>query len=209
MILVDKIKSLGYSVETIDEGIYRIFDFLTQEEQEFLHSLADNATEEEWQEEYVETLKESARHKFGREDIWQLEKEGLIGINPDWFDRTLTIPGMLPKTLAARMQDFFSAEEVVRPLITIQRHYPGTKLDEHVDQDHDPNLLYASVVYINDNFIDGELYFPERNLEIRPVERSLVVFSAAHGYLHGVKTVGPGPTRYAIASFIWRANAKV
>lgn len=206
MILLDKIKSLGYEVEIIDDGIYRIFNFLKDEEASFLHSFAKDATEEQWQEEYIQTLTETAIHQFGRTDIWELEKEGLLGINPDWFDRTITIPGMLPEILADRMQQFFNGEEKVTPLITIQRHYPGTRLDEHVDQDHDPNLMYASVAYINDDFIDGELYFPERKLEIRPVARSLVIFSAAQGYLHGVRMVGEGPTRYAIASFIWKNN---
>jgi hypothetical protein len=64
-------------------------------------------------------------------------------------------------------------------------------------------MKWAAVIYINDNYTDGELYFSEKQIAIRPPRRSMVVFPSTEEYWHGVKEVGPGPTRYALPAFVW------
>ncbi len=59
-----------------------------------------------------------------------------------------------------------------------------------------------SVVYfLNDNFIGGELVFPELDLIIKPEAGTLVCFPSDHYYIHGVNPVISGH-RYTIVTWM-------
>ena len=84
----------------------------------------------------------------------------------------------------------------------MQRQYEGVPLVAHVDNHTDNSLEYAAVFYLNDDYTNGEVYFVNQNIEMRPPIRSLLVFPTSDEWEHGVKEVGPGPHRYVIPSFI-------
>lgn len=48
---------------------------------------------------------------------------------------------------------------------------------------------FATILYLNDDFDGGELYFPDHGIEYSPRQGSLVLFSGGSGNLHGVKEV--------------------
>jgi 2OG-Fe(II) oxygenase superfamily len=50
----------------------------------------------------------------------------------------------------------------------------------------------AANLYLNDDFEGGELYFPMRDLVIKPKARQLILFPGGHEYIHGVKKVISG-----------------
>ncbi|MBC7983461.1 MAG: 2OG-Fe(II) oxygenase [Candidatus Obscuribacterales bacterium] len=59
-----------------------------------------------------------------------------------------------------------------------------------------------SVVYfLNDNFIGGELVFPDLDLIIKPEAGTLVCFPSDHNYIHGVNLVRSGH-RYTIVTWM-------
>ena len=191
------------AVELYDE-VYLIRDFISQEEIDFCLNLINSTTEEDWGKDYVDQLKRDALEEFGTEDYLTLVKQEKMSMNTEWLDKSIEIPGELPHTLSQRIQDLFSSEVAMGPMQTIQRHYPGSFMKEHVDQDHNSSLIYACVIYLNDDFNGGELYFPEIDLEVKPIKGSMMLFSASKKYLHGVKKVLDGPTRYAITGFVWK-----
>jgi hypothetical protein len=45
----------------------------------------------------------------------------------------------------------------------------------------------ACNIYINDNYSDGQVYFPERDYEIKPKANSLVMWAGNKHFIHGVK----------------------
>ncbi len=59
----------------------------------------------------------------------------------------------------------------------------------------------ATLVYINNDYDGGELYFPERNIYIKPKPRMLIMFPGNNNYLHGVSenTIA---TRFNLSFFI-------
>jgi len=59
------------------------------------------------------------------------------------------------------------------------------------------------VLYLNDDYLGGELYFSNLNLEFKFPKGSMVVFATGDEYMHGVKEILEGPTRYVITSFIF------
>lgn len=48
---------------------------------------------------------------------------------------------------------------------------------------------YTAIIYLNDNYDGGNLYFPEYNLEINHTPGQLVYFPAGAEYAHGVSMV--------------------
>jgi hypothetical protein len=100
---------------------------------------------------------------------------------------------------------------LTRPLFSdtlqIVRWPEGFEQHPHADSENPGGVphpyawrSYASIIYLNDDFEGGQIYFPDLRLAppIRP--GMLVFFPGTLGYLHGVTKVIRG-TRYTIASF--------
>lgn len=84
----------------------------------------------------------------------------------------------------------------------------GDKLDpphaDNTEPDGSPNATpwrnYGMVLYLNDDFEGGELFYPNYNMQIKPKPRSLAVHTAGMECLHGVREVTDG-TRHTLISF--------
>lgn len=82
----------------------------------------------------------------------------------------------------------------------------------HADKqlpDGTPNMYpqndIASLVYINDDYEGGEIFFPNQGLQFKPPRNSLIFFPGDVNFLHGVTTVTNG-TRYTMPSF-WKVKS--
>lgn len=62
------------------------------------------------------------------------------------------------------------------------------------------NLKYVGILYLNDDYAGGDLYFPEHNISIHPNAGSMYIFSGGVENIHGVTEITEG-TRYSIVSF--------
>lgn len=75
----------------------------------------------------------------------------------------------------------------------------GTDMYAHVDQyDGDSNIRYGLVMYLNDGFDGGQIYYPDYDLEVTP-EPGLLVMHPGN-IVHGVRMVNSG-VRYNMTSF--------
>lgn len=105
-----------------------------------------------------------------------------------------------------------AVEDVIgRPVknMTMSGHkYPtGSWAAPHSDSselDGTPNAWqmnkYACILYLNDEYTGGEIYFPQHNIDIAPGPGSLVVFEGSHEFLHGVREITSGD-RFTILAF--------
>lgn len=59
---------------------------------------------------------------------------------------------------------------------------------------------FTTMMYLNDNFTGGEIFFPHENLEIKPKPGMLVLFSGDASLPHGVRQITEG-TRYVNTTF--------
>lgn len=59
---------------------------------------------------------------------------------------------------------------------------------------------YGSVIYLNDGYEGGEIYFPEYGIELKPKPGTVVFFPSNNMYNHGVKPITSG-IRYTSAQF--------
>ena len=68
---------------------------------------------------------------------------------------------------------------------------------------------YAGVIYLNDNYTDGELFLssPDPHIVLRPEKGMLVVFGGGDGFMHGVRAPY-GATRYTMPCWFTRDAAQ-
>lgn len=71
--------------------------------------------------------------------------------------------------------------------------------DCHSDNEGGSEIEYGVVIYLNDNFVGGELHYPDRDLTIKP-EKGMLVYHSGD-VLHEVLKVTSGD-RYTLTSFI-------
>lgn len=140
-----------------------------------------------------------------------------------WKNRIIKIdriaePVKSPMIAAARR-----IEKIVGGVNGIDRLYPDTlefvrwtkgyELTPHADAEFPdkskhpfPYREFASMVYLNEDYIGGKLYFPNKNYTPEVRAGTLAFFPGTLEYLHGVTEVTEG-VRYTMAMF-WSRNPK-
>lgn len=103
--------------------------------------------------------------------------------------------------------EFKFGRKLENALPGIRRWDAGEEQELHGDgenRDGTPNQTYivdyGSIMYINDNYIGGEIYFPQHNIEITPRAGMLIFFPSGQYYLHGVRKILEG-VRYTSPHF--------
>jgi hypothetical protein len=200
----EHISGMGYDFEEIYNNIFLINNFLTEEDVRPLWKIINNATQEDWEEDYRNSQKALALRKYGRDDIDTLISEGIMEYTHDWSDKAIAIPQEYTKNLNKKISEIFKFDTNLwyGDIDTIQRQYSGSELREHIDSDGDPDILYAVIGYLNDDYLDGELYFSNIGIKIRPPKNSIIIFPDGKDYKHGVAAPGDGPLRYALPTFV-------
>lgn len=83
----------------------------------------------------------------------------------------------------------------------IARFEAGAKMHEHFDSSR-PNDI-ATLIYINDDYDGGEIYFPDYDVSIKPRAGDLVCFPDNPAFVHGVKLITSG-VRYTTPRWFTR-----
>lgn len=207
--LSEQLTKLGYSFKKIEDSIFMVYDFLTDNQVEKLYSYILSASDKDWETHYLEGVVGLAERKYGRTDIENLVEEGLVEITHHWKDKNLGMPYELSEPLAIKIKEIFSFDKTLKfdGVGTIQRQYSESPLPAHVDNHADPSIEYAVIMYINDDYNGGELYFSNLDIELKPLAKSLMIFPSHEVYKHGVKSPSDGPIRYVMPSFVRKNNA--
>ena len=204
-LLHDVIANSGYEYKRLANDAYLVYNFLTKEEQAALFKLADETLPPQWSFHYLKELEDMGRDLYNRTDIASLIIEGKLMLIPRNMDQIISTEPLeeIADRITNRLNDQFLPEGYKSIKYgVIQRHYEGVHLDDHRDTDCNPNLKYATVVYLNDEFGGGEIYFKDEDLtmEMKPIPRSMLIFNANR--LHGTNPVIGKETRYVLTSFI-------
>jgi hypothetical protein len=204
--LKDALEKDNFQIEEITDDVLLVKDFLSKEELDQFFNIIDSTPNEDWFVEYHANLKNFCLQKFGRDDVDNLVAEGKFEITQNWQDKNLNIKDhSFQRDLFDRLNNLVQQSDDTIELsgfATIQRMQEGVELKAHTDQDTDPSIRYAAILYLNNDYIDGELFFPNNGLEFKPKPGSMLIFPGTAEYNHGVKHVGPGPIRYVLVGFI-------
>lgn len=164
-------------VNLLSPDIYEIEDFVTVDQQTKIL-------------EYCKSLDES--------DWWHKDQEGTffygkqkLGQLPEIFD-----------DINHNVQNLFSNFLYIGD-VALQRYLDKEPMQTHRDywiKDLDYYIRYGIVIYYNDDYIGGEIEYPELGIVHKPKARSLVL----HGgnILHGPKKVVGDSIRYFSTAFV-------
>jgi hypothetical protein len=170
-----------------EEEIWVYRNFLNQEEISEIYNVSKNLGDEAWG-------GDAARHTI------------------EWYNgrSSLIVPELFP--VRNKIQDLVQGYKVT-PGESLARMWPGDTMHEHEDScgpegtdDTDDNNTcaiteYGCVVYINDDFEGGDLYYPKLGLSYTPSAGDLVIHGSR--IRHGVSEVKSG-IRYVYPSFLYR-----
>jgi hypothetical protein len=170
-----------------EEEIWVYRNFLSQEEVSNIYNEAKNFNEEFWG-------GDAARHTI------------------EWYNgrSSLIVPELIP--VRKKIQDLVQGYNVT-PGESLARMFTGDTMHEHEDscgdegtnETDDNNTCaitqYGCVVYINDDFEGGDLYYPKLGLSYTPSAGDLVIHGSR--IKHGVSKVTSG-TRYVYPSFLYK-----
>jgi hypothetical protein len=197
----------GYNTEVFHDQVLFVKDFLQPEELSTILEIIETTPDEDWAIEYTKNLARFCMEKFGRDDVENLVKEGKFEITQGWEDKNLNITTKpISATLQGRLGRLLELADPSLELAgfgTLQRMQAGVELKAHTDQHTDPSIRYAAILYINDDYKDGTLFFKNKeNSDLRPKPGTLLIFPGNEEYEHGVRFVGEGPIRYVTVGFM-------
>lgn len=77
--------------------------------------------------------------------------------------------------------------------------YEGAGTHFRVHADHGPTYVatISAVIYLNDNYEGGELWFPRFNIDLKPKQGDIVIFPSTFIYEHASKEMISG-TKYSV-----------
>jgi len=81
-------------------------------------------------------------------------------------------------------------------LLSILKYGTTGYLPEHQDQGVSSRVL-STVAYLNDDYVGGEIYFPQIDVQIKPEAGSIIFFPSNFVFSHTVKPITKG-FRYAV-----------
>lgn len=202
---LDHFSSAGLAAREIYPGIFVVDDFITSEDISAIELFIDGMTQEDWSKSYTESLFAFIEEQYGVKTMEEAQALGHeIQIDQNWVDKNATLPLEITQSINTKLDRLFSSfpDLDLQGVGSIQRQYEGVSLSYHVDSLSNPAVVFANVIYVNDDFTGGELHFPEIDVTYTPEKGALIIFPSADEYLHGVKPVGAGPTRYALPAFV-------
>lgn len=80
------------------------------------------------------------------------------------------------------------------------RYSVGGEYKEHVDHGKVNNRVVSGLIYLNGDYIGGELYFPRFDLTIKPEVGMLVLFPSGYTHIHSSLPILSG-TKYAVVTW--------
>ena len=97
---------------------------------------------------------------------------------------------------------YFTNAIRITDMVRVSRRKAGEWMPTHRDQgssSEQDDIKFGAIVYLNDNYEGGELYYPEFELKIKPKKGSLIIHKSTH--LHKVLKVTKG-IKYSMTTFI-------
>jgi hypothetical protein len=184
--------------------IFLVENFISQADRVSLLDFATTSSEDDWSIRYKkDRYTEASLNNPEKSKGFDLEVESR---NKFWDDKILEIPEIYKdctNDLWNKLNLFFKGKYKLPEITTIQRQYSGSDLSVHNDNGYKKNLQRAIVIYLNDDYSGGELFFPDHKLNFKPDAGSMITFPGTDEYMHGVTEVKDGPTRYVISVFAY------
>jgi hypothetical protein len=204
--IVERFREFNYKSYEVIPGVVVVENFITEKKSNILIKFGEDAAQNEWETEYYDNFVKFCEEKFGRTDVDNLLEEGLIEITNNWIDKIISVNQFeFVSEMTKHLKEILSVwpKLYFRGFGVVQRQYEGVPLIAHTDIHTDKQVKYAAILYLNDDYVDGEVYWVKKDFKIKPKKGSLLIFPGGEEFEHGVEAPGKGPTRYVMPSFIY------
>lgn len=91
--------------------------------------------------------------------------------------------------------------------INFVRYQPGDHFAVHADHGFSYICTVSSIVYLNDNYSGGELFFPYMDIKWKPEAGDMVFFPSTYIYAHASLPVTEGVKYSAVTMFDYNDDA--
>jgi hypothetical protein len=141
---------------------------------------------------------------LAKEEDWIADKD--YGATDFWNDKSLVINKGTSKTINdinKRIETLFKSFCWITKIKAINRYSKDIAMamhrDNHTKMDGESSA-YGVVLYYNDDYLGGNIKYPELDIEIKPKAKSLIIH--AGDILHGTTPVLSDNVRYFSTSFV-------
>ena len=158
-------------VNKIHEGIFEIENFLSEEENSKIMNFVSNLHQRSWQRD---------------ED----KKYFKINGNKIFY--------FLDSDIRNRIDNIFSSQYEIQQFLAVYKYEENDKHNSHTDDGTKENVRHGLVIYLNEDFDGGEVFYPELDITYKPKARSMLIHRAS--IWHEVLPVKNGK-RYVLTTF--------
>jgi len=98
-------------------------------------------------------------------------------------------------------KDFDIERQIFTDILCFNRWRVGDAQSPHADDANGFDWRkFGCVLYLNDDYEGGEIFFPHQNTSIKPKANTLAFFPGDEEFLHGVRPIISG-TRFTLSTF--------
>lgn len=150
----------NFIINKIADEVYEIENFLEQSELNEILNIIKNTTTEDW-----------------------FDKDQVLGEHDSWYDKSFFLynyKDLCKKLVFEKIDYIFTSYFYCEKELKISRFKKDDHIKSHRDNDTTPAgyyLGYGIVIYYNDNYLGGEINYPELGITIKP--------KAGSALLHG------------------------
>lgn len=192
--------NVNYTV--LDENIYVYHNMITKSFEEIISILdslpsTDSTPVTKWNDWGSSSNDDSNRYIFGEQKRFDARK---CIDNPDYTEiyRVLSEPIIFASNHYAYKHNMDIGQ--MAPL-SISRYFEGRFMGPHTDShESDERPTISVVMYLNDDYEGGELYFREQDISIKAKAGDIVIFPSKAPYFHESKPVISG-SKYICPGF--------
>jgi len=177
------------NLNQIDEDIYEVENFLPEDILNYFLNKAKNANEDQW---------------VGSKKV--ILDDSLGTYTSQWYKNILRLENdKFNQDLSSLVNNVFNGSHAFKNFDSVRRLRVGGKIEEHYDSQQELDVYAGLIIYLNDDFEGGELYYKFKDITHKPKANSMVIHSAKKECTHKVNEVKSG-TRYFLTNFANRWN---
>jgi hypothetical protein len=109
------------------------------------------------------------------------------------------------KSIVKKINLIFENKLYVQMIRHINKTTPETTWHRHYDGESGKGTEYGVIIYLNDNFEGGELFYPNLNYIYKPKAGDLIIHPGDERYTHEVLPLLSGE-RYTLTTFLRKTN---
>lgn len=142
----------------------------------------------------------------------QIRTNSNMALNSEWThtkNESMNKAGEISKKTLEKIkmgQDIYLSSYPVEldpldPYVIVLRYQTGQEYKMHADAGGGNRRVLSMVMYLNDDYVGGEIEFPHYGVNLKPPANSMIFFPSNYSYAHIAHPVKEG-TKYAIVTWV-------